>query len=140
MDNATAAVMIEALIDIKRVLSDIEYELEDITQTKKESNKLLEAINHNLTQIRGNMWMNTFKQVIVNVQDATAQVESISGNIYPVIIADRVRLSGEMPKVNDIGIIHRVNGRYYLYDFESRQDETDSYLSEVPLTEMGYDY
>ena len=84
--------------------------------------------------------MNTFKQVIVNVQDATAQVESSSGNIYPVIIADRVRLSGEMPKVNDIGIIHRVNGRYYLYDFESRQDETDSYLSEVPLTEMGYDY
>ena len=36
--------------------------------------------------------MNEFKQVIVNVQQSTALVESAKGNIYPVTIADRIRL------------------------------------------------
>lgn len=84
--------------------------------------------------------MNEFKQRIVNVQQSTVQVQSASGNIYPVVIADRIRLSGRTPQKNDIGIVHRVNGKYYLYDFERRPDETDSYLADVPLEEFGYDY
>lgn len=84
--------------------------------------------------------MNEFKQVIRNVQDPTALVESAKGNVYPVTIADKVRYSGEMPEVNDIGIIHRVNGKYYLVDFIPKADETDSVLAEVPLDELGYDY
>ena len=84
--------------------------------------------------------MNVFKQVIKNVQYDTALVESRKGNIYPVTIADRVRYGEEMPRVNDIGIIHRVNGKYYLYDFEKRVDESESSFAEVPLDELGYDY
>lgn len=84
--------------------------------------------------------MNVFKQIIKNVQASTCLVESKKGNIYPAVIADRVRLSGRIPKEGDIGIIHRVNGKYYLYDFEPRQDETKSLISDVPLEELGYDY
>ena len=84
--------------------------------------------------------MSVFKQVIKNVQQSTALVESSKGNIYPVVIADRIRLSNRTPEVGDIGIVHRVNGKYYLYDFEKRPDETDSYLAEVDLLDMGYDY
>ena len=84
--------------------------------------------------------MNIFKQVIKNVQQSTALVESRSGNIYPVVIADRVRLSDRKPQVGDTAIIHRVNGKYYLYDFEPRQDETESYLADVPLEDLGYGY
>ena len=81
-----------------------------------------------------------FKQVIKNVQQSTALVESSKGNIYPVVIADRIRLSNRTPKVGDIAIIHRVNAKYYLYDFKPKQDETDSRLAEVDLMDMGYDY
>jgi hypothetical protein len=84
--------------------------------------------------------MNKFKQVIKNVQDSTALVESKKGNIYPVVIADRIRLSDKKPKVGDIGIVYRVNGKYYLYDFIPKPDETDSCLSKVPLEDLGYDY
>lgn len=84
--------------------------------------------------------MNEFKQVIVNVQQSTVQVQSASGNIYPVVISDIVRLSGKTIKVGDIGIVHRVNGRYYLYDVEKRVDETDSYLVEVPIEDLIGDY
>lgn len=84
--------------------------------------------------------MNIFTQVIKNVQQSTALVESSKGNIYPVVIADRIRLSDKQPKVGDIAIIHRVNGKYYLYDFKPKQDETDSRLAEVDLMDMGYDY
>ena len=84
--------------------------------------------------------MSVFKQVIKNVQQSTALVESGKGNIYPVVIADRIRLSDRTPEVGDIGIVHRVNGKYYLYDFESRPDETESYLADVPLEELGHDY
>ena len=84
--------------------------------------------------------MNKFKQVIVNVQQSSVQVKSASGNIYPVVTADRIRLSDRTPKKDDIGIVHRVNGKYYLYDFESRPDETESYLADVPLEELGHDY
>lgn len=86
------------------------------------------------------MSVTKFKQVIKNVQESTALVESSKGNIYPVVIADRIRLSDKKPEVGDIGIIHRVNGRYYLYDFKPRPDETDSLLAEVDLMDMGYDY
>ena len=83
--------------------------------------------------------MNVFKQKIRNVQGSLALVESRKGNVYPVVIADRVRLSGRVPKVNDTAIIHRVSGRYYLYDFEPKTEEKDS-LEDVPLEELGYDY
>lgn len=86
------------------------------------------------------MTLNKFKQIIRNVQGSTALVESSKGNVYPVTIADRIRLSGRMPKVNDTGIIHRVNGKYYLYDFIPKMDETDSLLANIPLEELGYDY
>ena len=84
--------------------------------------------------------MNEFKQIIRNVQGSTALVESAKGNVYPVVIADKVRLSGKKINVGDIGIIHRVNGRYYLYDVEPKVDETDSYLAEVPLEELYGEY
>jgi hypothetical protein len=84
--------------------------------------------------------MNVFKQVIKNVQQSTALVESSKGNIYPVVIADRIRLSDRKPEVGDIAIIHRVNGRYYLYDFEKRVDETDSYLADVPYEDLYGEY
>ena len=84
--------------------------------------------------------MNEFKQVIVNVQSSTVQVKSNRGNIYPVVISDQVRLSGKPIKKNDIGIIHRVNGRYYLYDVIPKVDETDSYLANVDLGDLGYEY
>ena len=85
--------------------------------------------------------MNVFKQVIVNVQQSTAQVKSAKGNIYPVIIADRIRLNKNITlEVGDIAIIHRVNGKYYLYDVEKRQDETSSYLAEVPIEDLFGEY
>ena len=84
--------------------------------------------------------MNEFKQVIVNVQQSSVQVKSAKGNIYPVVIADRVRLSGKKINVGDIGVVHRVNGRYYLYDVIPKPDETKSYLAEIPIGELygGY--
>lgn len=84
--------------------------------------------------------MNEFKQLIRNVQSSTCLVESKKGNVYPVVIADRVRLSGKLPKVGDIGIVHRVNGKYYLYDFEPKKSEEKDLLEDVPLEELGYDY
>lgn len=80
--------------------------------------------------------MKEFKQRIVTVQQSTVQVQSASGNIYPVTIADRIRLSDRTPEVGDTAIVHRVNGRYYLYDFVKKVDETDSYLAEMPLDEL----
>lgn len=85
--------------------------------------------------------MTVFKQVIVNVQQSSVQVKSAKGNIYPIVIADRVRLNKNItPEIGDIAIVHRVNGRYYLYDVEKRQDETDSYLSEVPIEDLIGEY
>ena len=84
--------------------------------------------------------MNEFKQIIRNVQGSTALVESAKGTVYPVTIADRIRLSKRTPDVGDTGIVHRVNGKYYLYDFIPKVDETDSALASVPLEELGYDY
>lgn len=84
--------------------------------------------------------MNEFKQVIVNVQQSSVQVQSRTGNIYPIVIADRVRLSGKPINIGDTAVVHRVNGRYYLYDVIPKVDETDSYLANVPLEEIGYDY
>jgi len=84
--------------------------------------------------------MNEFKQVIVNVQQSTVLVKSAQGNIYPVVISDRVRLSENKPKKGDIGIVHRINGRYYLYDVEKKQDETKSYLADVPIEDLIGDY
>lgn len=84
--------------------------------------------------------MNEFRQEIVNVQSSTVQVKSAKGNIYPIVIADRVRLSGKTVKKGDIGVVHRVNGKYYLYDVEKQEDETSSYLSEVPIEDMIGDY
>ena len=84
--------------------------------------------------------VNEFKQEIVNVQESSALVKSAKGNIYPVEIADRIRLSDRTPKIGDMAIVHRVNGKYYLYDFIPKQDETDSYLADVPLEDLGYDY
>lgn len=84
--------------------------------------------------------MNEFKQTIVSVQNSTVLVKSAKGNIYPVVIADKVRLSGKTINNGDIGVIHRVNGKYYLYDVEKKVDETSSYLANVPMEELGYDY
>jgi hypothetical protein len=84
--------------------------------------------------------MNEFKQQIVNVQASTVLVKSSKGTIYPVVVSDRVRLSGKTINKGDTGVIHRTNGRYYLYDVIPKQDETDSYLSDVPLGDLGYDY
>ena len=84
--------------------------------------------------------MNEFKQVIVNVQASTVLVKSAKGNIYPVIVSDKVRLSGKTIKKGDTGVVHRTNGKYYLYDVIPKQDETDSYLSNVPMEELGYEY
>ena len=84
--------------------------------------------------------MSVFKQRIVNVQDSSVQVQSASGNIYPIVIADRIRLSDRTPEVGDTAIVHRVNGRYYLYDFEKKVDETDSYLAEVPYGDLYGEY
>ena len=84
--------------------------------------------------------MNIFHQEIVNVQQSTAQVKSAKGNIYPVVIADRLRLSRKPINIGDTGVIHRVNGRYYLYDVIPKVDETKSYLAEVPLTDLIGDY
>lgn len=84
--------------------------------------------------------MNEFRQVIVNVQDSTAMVESSKGNRYPVIISDKLRLSDKSINVGDTGIVHRVNGKYYLYDVIPKVDETDTYLAEVPIEDLigGY--
>lgn len=84
--------------------------------------------------------MNEFKQVIVNVQGSTALVKSTKGNIYPVVVSDQVRLGNKSPKKGDTGVIHRVNGRYYLFDVIPKPDETKSHLAKVPLEDMGYDY
>ena len=86
--------------------------------------------------------MNEFKQEIVNVQSSIVLVKSRKGNIYPTIVSDQVRLSskGKNMKVGDTGVVHRVNGKYYLYDVIPKQDETTSYLAEVPLEDLGYDY
>jgi len=80
-----------------------------------------------------------FKQIVKNVQGSVALVESAKGNIYPVVISDYVRLKKTV-KVGDTGIVRRTNGKYYLIDVEPKIDETDSYLAEVPLEELGYDY
>ena len=84
--------------------------------------------------------MNEFKQVIVNVQQSTAMVKSTSGNVYPVVISDRLRLSGKKINEGDTGVVHRVNGRYYLYDVIPKVDETESYLAEVPIEDLIGDY
>lgn len=84
--------------------------------------------------------MREFNQLIVNVQASIVLVKSKKGNIYPVIVSDQVRLSGKKVNVGDTGVVHRVNGKYYLYDVIPKQDETDSYLSKTPLEELGYDY
>ena len=84
--------------------------------------------------------MNEFKQKIVNVQQSTVQVQSASGNIYPIVIADRVRFSGKPINAGDTAIVHRVNGRYYLYDVIPKVDETESYLADVPITDLIGDY
>ena len=80
-----------------------------------------------------------FKQIVRNVQNSTALVESKKGNVYPVVISDYVRMKKEI-NVGDTAIVNRVNGTYYLIDVEPKVDETDSYLVEVPLDEMGYSY
>lgn len=80
-----------------------------------------------------------FRQLIKNVQGSTALVESKKGNIYPVIISDYVRLKKAI-NVGDTAIVRRTNGKYYMIDVEPKEDETDSYLAEVPLEEFGYNY
>ena len=79
-----------------------------------------------------------FQQLVRNVQGSTALVESKKGNVYPVIISDYVRLKKDL-KVGDIALVRRTNGKYYLIDIVER-DDTPSYLEEVKLTDMGYDY
>ena len=79
-----------------------------------------------------------FKQIIRNVQASTALVESRKGNVYPVIISDYVRLKKSV-NVGDTGIVRRINGKYYLIDVEPKEEES-SYLEEVPLEDLGYDY
>jgi bisphosphoglycerate-independent phosphoglycerate mutase (AlkP superfamily) len=81
-----------------------------------------------------------FKQIIRNIQGSTALVESAKGNIYPVVISDKVRLQKSFLKVGDIGIINRVNGKYYLIDVEPRFERTDTYMSKIPEEELGYGY
>lgn len=83
--------------------------------------------------------MNTFKQLVVNVQGSTALVKSKKGNIYPVIISDYVRLQKSL-NVGDTAIVRRINGKYYLIDVQKKHDETESYLADVPLEELGYEY
>lgn len=80
-----------------------------------------------------------FKQLIRNVQGSTALVESKKGNVYPVVISDYVRLKKTI-NVGDIGIVRRTNGKYYLIDVEQKEDETESYLADVPLEDLGYNY
>ena len=80
-----------------------------------------------------------FKQLIRNVQNSTALVQSKKGNVYPVVISDYVRIKKEI-NVGDTAIVNRVNGTYYLIDVEPMVDETDSSLAEVPLDELGYNY
>lgn len=86
-----------------------------------------------------------FKQRIIGWKDnQRLLVESQTGTIYPVIVSDHARANPLFDTVEegDMAIIHRVHTKYYLYDIQKniQKKEDDSYLSEVPLDDMGYDY
>lgn len=81
--------------------------------------------------------MNVFKQEIVNVQASSVLVKSTKGNIYPVIVSDQVRLSGRTPKIGDTGVIHRVNGKYYLFEVIPKNKLE---IGDEPLWGIGYEY
>ena len=79
-----------------------------------------------------------FQQIIKNVQGSTALVQSRKGNIYPVIISDFVRIKkSQFLKVGAIGIVKRINGKYYLIDVKSSNYEENTH---IPTEDMGYDY
>ena len=80
-----------------------------------------------------------FRQIVKNVQGSTALVESKKGNIYPVIISDYVRIKKSL-KVGDTALVRRINGRYYLVDVEEKPKRTETYTSEIPIKELGYDW
>lgn len=80
-----------------------------------------------------------FNQLIKNVQGDTALVESKSGNIYPVMISDYVKMKKTI-NVGDIAKVIKTNGRYIMVDVEHKPDETKSFLSKIPMEELGYDY
>ena len=72
------------------------------------------------------------------MQGSTALVQSRKGNIYPVIVSDFVRIKKfRQLKVGAIGIVTRVNGRYYLTDVKTSKN--DDY-TKIPPEDMGYDY
>ena len=80
----------------------------------------------------------SFQQIIKDVYGSTALVQSRKGNIYPVIVSDYVRLKKtHLLKVGAIGIVTRLNGRYYLTDI--KESNNHDYTS-IPPEQMGYDY
>ena len=83
--------------------------------------------------------MNPVKQEVVNVQGSTALVKSNKGNIYPVVISDFVRIERSVKK-GDIGLVKKVNGKWYLTDVVVKYDETDCQLAEVPVEDIIGDY
>ena len=83
-----------------------------------------------------------FPQIIKNFQGSTALVESKKGNIYPVIVSDRVRQTkGTEIEVGDIAMVRKWANKYFMVDVKkSPKNLPESHLSEVDLNDLGYDY
>ena len=87
------------------------------------------------------MMKKAFEQTIKHVQGSSALVESRKGNIYPVIVSDFVRIKKFRElQVGAIGLVKRVNGKFYLVDVKPKEPTKPSYMEEIPLEELGYDY
>ena len=73
-----------------------------------------------------------FKQRILGWRDnKRLLVESQTGTIYPVIVSDHARKNPLFDTVEegDMAIVHRVNGKFYIYDIQKNIQN-----------DLGYEY
>ncbi len=67
-----------------------------------------------------------------------AILESANGNAYKCDVSDKVRMTMNM-KTGDTAIIRIINKIWIIIDVEPKIS-LPSYIEEIPVEDMGYDY
>ena len=84
--------------------------------------------------------MNEIKQLVkYYVQgDDIAILQSKNGNAYKCNVSDKVRMTMNM-KAGDTAIIRIIDKIWIIVDVEPKITES-SYMDEIPVEDLGYDY